>query len=142
MRSNERGVERDLIRLNRDLAKITSLPAIRRSPSLTRNPTSRLSSIAEENSPIPTLEKPKLIIGRSTSLHSNRTSIYHLIPIQKRSSMTKPNPHTEQTHSLPKHSFQQVIAKTGDDRSYLQHHAQIINQQRRLVEQKLKQFLH
>jgi len=75
-------------------------------------------------------------------MNTSRTSINNLIPIQKRSSIIKTNTHNEQFHSILKPSFQQVIAKTSDDRLYRQHHAHIINQQRRLVEQKLKQFLH
>ncbi len=140
LRSDERDVERDLIRLNRDLAKISSFRSISRSPSFTRNQTSRLASIAEENSStLPIIEKPKVILGRSSSLNTNRNSVNHLIPIQKRLSPIK---NEQQSHSLPKYNFQQVIAKTSDDRLYLQHHAHIINQQKRLIEQKLKQFLH
>jgi len=56
--------------------------------------------------------------------------------------MIKTNPYNEQSFALSKPSFQQVIAKTSDDRLYHQYHAHIINQQKRLVEQKLKQFLH
>jgi len=142
LRNDERGIERDLVRLNRDLAKISSLHSISRSPTLSRNPTSRLSAIAEENLSIPPIEKPKIILRRSSSTNTNRTSIHHLIPIQKRSSMIKTNPYNEQSFALSKPSFQQVIAKTSDDRLYHQYHAHIINQQKRLVEQKLKQFLH
>src|SRR5689334_15820579 len=99
--------------------------SINRSPSLSRNPTSRLPSITEENSSLPLIEKPKSVVGRSLSIKSNRTLMNHLIPIQKRSSMIKTNPYNEQSHSLPKHTFQRIIAKTTDDRLYFQQHSYI-----------------
>ncbi len=141
LQSDERGVERDLIRLNRDLAKISSLHSIIRSPrSMPTDQISRLSSIPEENSYLPMIEKRKSVVARSSSINSNRTFLKHFIPIQKRSAMIKTNPYNEQSYSLPKYSLQQLIAKTSDDRAYLQQHAHTINQQKRLIEQKLKKF--
>jgi hypothetical protein len=101
-----------------------------------------LAPISEEHSPLPIIEKPKLSLRRTSSMNPRRTSSNYLIPIEKRSSIIKTNPYNEQSHLFPKYSFQQVIAKTSDDHSYFQHHAQIINQRKRLVGQKLKQFLH
>jgi hypothetical protein len=100
---------------------------------------SRLSSIPEENSYLPMIEKRKSVVARS-SINTNRTFLKHFIPIQKRSAMIKTNPYNEQSYSLPKYSLQQLIAQTSDDRSYLQQHAHTINQQKRLIEQKLKKF--
>jgi hypothetical protein len=69
-------------------------------------------------------------------VNSSRTSVTHATPIGKR------NPPKGHYHRLRRNSFQQNIAKTSDDRPYLQQHAQIINQEKRLIEQKLKEFLH
>ncbi len=126
LRSDERGVERELQRLNRDLGKLSILPSISRSPSIPQ--TSRLSIITEENFSTPIFDKPKIILRNSSNINSHR----NLVPIKKQSSMSKPR-------SLPKPSIQRLIAKTSDDR---QQHADIIEQQKRLVELRLKQFLH
>jgi hypothetical protein len=137
-----RNNERDLIRLNRDLVKIAPLPSISQFPSshqskeLSRKQTPRLSSIAEENSPVS-------IIGRSSSLSPSRASInYPTDVVQTRSLMNKNDSQHEHLNWLRKYSFPRVVAKTSDDRLNREQHQYIINQQKRLLEQKLQQFLH
>jgi hypothetical protein len=68
--------------------------------------------------------------------------VNQIIPIQKRSLIGKRNSNIENHQRLRRNSFQHDIAKTSDDRSYFQQHAQTINQEKRLIEQKLKEFLH
>jgi hypothetical protein len=79
------------------------------------------------------------MLQRSSSINSHRTPLKHLIPIPKASSIRKSHILNEQPHLLPKPNFQRLIAKTSDDR---QQHGHFIEQQKRLVEQRLKLFLH
>ncbi|CAF2377421.1 unnamed protein product [Rotaria sp. Silwood2] len=142
LRSGEHNGERDLIHLNRDPVKISSSPSISQSSLLYQNKKSRLSSITEENSLTRIIENPTSALGRSSLINRSQTSQNHIIPIQKRSPMNKINSSYQHDRWLRKYSFQQNIAKTSDDRFYLQQRAHLINQQKRLIEQKLKEFLH
>lgn len=116
LRDDERLVERDLMRLNRTIAKTTSLPPISRSPASIRNQNARLSAIAEERSSITNFEPVKFPLERSISIRSSRMPSKHLIPLARRSTMMKSNSSIEPSHVVPKQTFQQLIAKTSDDR--------------------------
>ena len=116
LRDDERLIERDLMRLNRDLAKTTSLPPISRSPALLRNQAARLSAIAEERSSISNCGPIKTPLERSISIRSPQPRSKHLIPLSRRSMLLKSNPSIEPSHIIPKQTFQQLIAKTSDDR--------------------------
>ena len=116
LRDDERLVERDLMRINRDLAKTTSLPSASRSPASIRNQSIRLSVIAEERSSVSISDQPKNAFERLNSIRSPRIRPKYLTPIPKRSTMMKSNPSNDLSHVLPKQSFQQLIAKTSDDR--------------------------
>ncbi|CAF0896083.1 unnamed protein product [Rotaria sp. Silwood1] len=149
LRSDKLDVERDLIHLNRDPVKISSSssPAISQSSLLyqnknsSENPKLRLSLITEENSSICIMEKPTSVPRYSSLINRSQISRNHIIPIKERSSINKINSNYQHDRWLRKYSFQQNIAKTSDDRFYLQQHAHSINQQKRLIEQKLKEFL-
>lgn len=116
LRDDERLIERDLIRLNRDLAKTKSLPPINRAPASIRSQAARLSAIAEERSSISTFDPIKTPLERSISIRSPQTRSRYLIPLSRRSMITKSNPSIEPLHVVPKQTFQQLIAKTSDDR--------------------------
>ena len=105
-----------------------------------------LSSITEEDILTSPIENPKIIIKRSTSLNVIRNSSLslsqYLTPNEKRLALIKSDSLNEKLHLLPKQSFQQAIARTSDNRLPIQHNAYSINQQKRLVEHKLKQVFH
>ncbi|CAF3391406.1 unnamed protein product [Rotaria sp. Silwood1] len=95
----------------------------------------------QENSSICIMEKPTSVPRYSSLINRSQISRNHIIPIKERSSINKINSNYQHDRWLRKYSFQQNIAKTSDDRFYLQQHAHSINQQKRLIEQKLKEFL-
>ncbi len=115
---------------------MTCLPSISQSPLFYRHHTPRLSSIAEENSSLPIIDKPESVRRQVLSVSPSRTSLNQIKPIRKKSS------NNEHSHSLSKQSLQRVIAKTSDDHRFLQQHTHMINQQNRFIEQKLKEFFH
>ncbi|CAF1491024.1 unnamed protein product [Adineta steineri] len=129
--------QRHLKRFSVDLAKMSLLPSISQSSSFHRNHTPRLSAIIEETPSLPIIETAKIRQRCSLPVSSNQIK-----PTQQRSSMSKINFSNEHSHSVCKQYLQQVVAKTSDDRSYFQQHAYLINQQKRMIEQKLKEFLH
>jgi len=135
LRSDERDIRRDLIRINRDLARVTSLPPLSRKFSILRVQNSRLSSIIEENNVTNSTEDiRKSTEGNTTS----QTSVTRLPPIKRKSSSSINGEH--ESSSL-KPMIRQIIAKTSDNRLHLQLHADRMEKQKRLIEQKLKQFL-
>ncbi|CAF2111779.1 unnamed protein product [Rotaria magnacalcarata] len=147
LRSNERDVELDLIRLNRDLFKTISSSMSQKSSLVgqskesTRKNKPRLSSITEENSSTQFAEKSKQYLGCLSSLSQSETARNSTIAIQERSATHKINSMHKHNHWLCKYSFQRDIVKTSDDYMYLQKRAHLVNQQKQLFNQKLKKFL-
>ncbi|CAF1248647.1 unnamed protein product [Rotaria sordida] len=148
LQSDKHDNERGLIHLNSDPIKISSCPSINQSSLVYQNKNSslnhkqRLSSISEENSLIRIIEKSPSVLGCSSLINQSQTSRNHIIPIHERSSMNKINSSQQHDRWLRKYSFQQNIAKTSDDRFFLQQRSHLNNQQKRLIEQKLKEFLY
>ena len=119
-----------------------SLPSIGQLSLFYRNQEHRLPSIIEEYSSLPKIERSQPSPRHSLTINSPPSSSRHTKPVQTQSSMSKINSDAKYSHLLWKQSFQQVIAQTSDDRPYLQNHARLINQEKRSVERKLKDFFH
>lgn len=144
LESSERGVERDLIRINRDLARISVISPLDHSPipnqtnDLPQIPSTPSLPNINTNSTVQASSKRKFILGRSVSVTTSRTSIAHMMPAhQKRFSLNQ----ASSFHEKPCPIDKQTIPKTKEDRPYLQQHAHIIDQEKQKIEQKLKEFL-
>jgi hypothetical protein len=130
------------MKLNRDLARISILPSIGRSPSiqpnrdLSRSQTPRFSSINDVNSTVASPQKSKVLPGRPFTINTSRITINLLT--SRRSSITKLNSFKE----TPPWVRKQPILETNENRPYFQLHAHEISRQNREIEQKLKEFLH
>lgn len=140
LENDEREAERDLIRLNHDRIR-ASLSSIsnralssRPSTQLFRSRTPRLSTPID--SLIQRSSRTKLLFERPFSV--NRTSIDRFIPSDgKRLSNSTVNSMTKKFPWICK----PMQSNFDENPSYLRVHVDSINQQKRDIEQKLKEFL-
>ncbi|CAF1028865.1 unnamed protein product [Adineta ricciae] len=137
LKTHEQDIKQDKLNQTR-----MSLPSIGQLSLSYRNQDHRLPCITEEYSSLPKIERSQLNLRHSLTVNSPPSSSRHKKTVQTRSSMSKINSDAKYSHLLWKQSFQQVIAQTSDDRSYLQNHARLMNQEKRSVERKLKDFFH
>ncbi|CAF2393721.1 unnamed protein product [Rotaria sp. Silwood2] len=143
LENNERDIERDLIRLNRDLARIALSTSVGQSPVSNEDndplqvQTEPLSSTTSINSMVQTSPKTKLILGRSISMNTSKTTTGHLTPLhQKRLSLNQTSSCNERSPWIDKQTF----SKVNEERPYLQQHGLIIDREKRKIQQKLKCF--
>jgi len=132
------------MRLSRDLARpsVTSLldqnSLSHQNKDYFRSPTPRGSIHMEINSTIQRPQTTRLLLGRSLSISTNRTTNDRFTPITgQRPSINKTNPFNEKFPWMSKHTN----SKSNEKHLYLQIHRASINQQKREIEEKLKQFL-
>ncbi|CAF1108621.1 unnamed protein product [Rotaria magnacalcarata] len=144
LQSSERNVERDLIRLKRDLARVSFSSSLNQCPlplennDITQVQSEQALTVSGINSPVQSPQKGRIILGRSISINGPRTSAGRLSPIhQKRFSLNQPVSISEKSLIEKQPNW-----KGNEDRSNLQKHAVIIDQEKREIEQKLKLFLH
>ncbi|CAF0765279.1 unnamed protein product [Rotaria sp. Silwood1] len=143
LENNERDIERDLMRLNRDLARIafssplgqSSVPNENHDPSQVQ--TGNLSSTTNINPTAPILPKTKLDLERSISVGTSRATVGLMTLIhQKRLSLNQTNSFNERS-SIDK----PIFSKANEERPYLQQHGLMMDREKRKIEQKLKLFL-
>jgi hypothetical protein len=135
-------VERDLIRLNRDLTRIALSSArgqslsLNQNKDLSRSPTPRLLLPDDIR---PTSQRTKLSARCSFPLTPNTpTTVNRFSPIyRQRSPSSKMNPYNEKSPWVRR----QTISQADETRSYHHHHIRTMHQQQQDIEQKLKQFL-
>ncbi|CAF0751652.1 unnamed protein product [Rotaria sordida] len=144
LENHERDIERDLIRLNRDLARIALPSSVGQSALPNENndflqvETAQLSSTININPTIQTSSKTKLILGRSISINTSKPTASRLTSVhQKRLSLNQTNSFNERSSSIDKQTF----VKTHEERSNLQHHGLMMDREKRKIEQKLRLFL-
>lgn len=145
LESDEREAERDLKRFNRDLARPSYSSLLDQNPLSDQNkdfyrlPTPRWSLSSDINSPNQTPRNSKVILGRTFSICTNPATVDRFTPVnQKRSPINKTNSLNDRYPWMSK----RINGATNENRPYFQQHADSINQQKREIEQKLKQFLH
>lgn len=144
LQSDEREFERDLERYNRDLAR-PSYSSLLEHPQLSdpnkeffRSQTPRWSLTSDNNSPIPTERRTRIIIGHTLSMNTPRTSVDRFTPISpKRLSINRISSFNTKSPLISR----RINSTTSNIRPSFQQHADSINQQKREIEQKLKEFL-
>ncbi len=146
LENDEREAERDLVRLNHDLARVSvsSLSnrrlSSRPSTHFSRSSTPRISIPIDPNLIIePSSQRTHILLERPMSVYPSGTSIDRLTPMDyKRLSLGK-------THLLDRRSpwiSKQIQLKFNENRSDHRFYVDSINEQKREIEEKLKVFLH
>ncbi len=102
-----------------------------------RSSTPRGSIPIEINSTLQRAQTTKLLLGRTLSISTNTTMDRFTPVTRERTSINKTNPFNEKFPWMSKHTN----SKSNEKHLYLQIHRASINQQKREIEEKLKQFL-
>lgn len=144
MQSNERDVERELMRLKRELGRasysstLTQNSAKNENGDTSKSQMGQLPVVGGVNPHKQSPRKRKIVLRRSISVGVTGPTGGQALPFQqKRFSLNQPSTVTDRSW-LEK----PANGKSKEDRSCLQQHALIMDQQKRLIEQKLKHFLH
>jgi len=140
LKSIERDIERDLMRLNHDLTRIAlssslgGLLSVRPNKNLSPIQIPSLSVPANINSTSQTPQKTKLLLERSLLISTSRVAINRFTSIDHTNKICSVNERLPWIHK-------QIISQANENRSYFEQHTHIINQQKLIIEQKLKEFL-
>jgi len=140
LKSIERDIERDLMRLNHDLTRIAlsssfgRLLSVRPNKNLSPIQIPSLSFPANINSTSQTPQKTKLLLERSLVISTSRVAINRFTSIDHTNKICSVNERLPWIHK-------QIISQANENRSYFQQHTHIINQEKLIIEQKLKEFL-